>query len=92
MVYETERGEHHFVGHSIETGSGRVSSAIVSYDNHARTGLTRSGRLYRLAGPPDVDGNTEYVWAFWSQRNGVLTAKDVTEAYLKHGTGDHQAN
>ena len=82
-VYETERSEHHFVGYSLETRSGRVSSAIVSYDSKTQTGVTRSGRLYVLTGPPSIDEDAEYVWACWSLLNGVLAAKDVSETYLK---------
>lgn len=51
-VYETERGEHHFVGYCIENESGRVSSAIVSFDAKSGAGITRSGRRYVLSGEP----------------------------------------
>lgn len=31
-VFETERHERHFAGYCVESGRGRVSSAIVSFD------------------------------------------------------------
>ncbi|QEZ44151.1 hypothetical protein [Cupriavidus oxalaticus] len=82
-VYETERGQHHFVGYCIENRSGRVSSAIVSYDANAKAGITRSGRRYVLSGNPGFDEDALHVWSFWSQRFRVKEAKDVSEEYFK---------
>lgn len=80
-VYETERGEHHFVGYCIENESGRVSSAIVSFDAKSGAGITRSGRRYVLSGEPGFDQNALHVWSFWSLRNGVTETKDVSGEY-----------
>jgi len=80
-VYETERGEHHFVGYCIENESGRVSSAIVSFDAKSGAGITRSGRRYVLSGEPSFDGDAEHVWSFWCLRNGVTETKDVSGEY-----------
>lgn len=81
-VYETDHGVHHFVGHCVETSAGRVSSAIVSYDDRTRTGVTRSGRRYLLSRHPGFDKAAAYLWALWSFRNGIGRAKDVSENYL----------
>ncbi|MCO4861250.1 hypothetical protein MKD38_06185 [Cupriavidus sp. WGlv3] len=80
-VYETERGEHHFVGYCVENHSGRVSSAIVSYDVKLRAGITRSGRRYVLSGEPGFDQDALHVWSFWSLRNGVTEKRDVSSEY-----------
>ncbi|SPA09790.1 conserved hypothetical protein [Cupriavidus taiwanensis] len=80
-VYETDHGEHHFVGYCIENGAGRVSSAITSFDAKSRAGITRSGRRYVLSGEPSFDGDAEHVWSFWSLCNGVTVARDVSGKY-----------
>ncbi|WP_084402526.1 hypothetical protein [Cupriavidus sp. amp6] len=80
-VYETERGQHHFVGYCVENHSGRVSSAIVSYDAKSRAGITRSGRRYVLSGAPGFDGDALHVWSYWAIRNSVTETKDVSSEY-----------
>ncbi|NOV23397.1 hypothetical protein E5S69_07565 [Cupriavidus necator] len=80
-VYETELGEHHFVGYCVENESGRVSSAIVSFDAKSRAGITRSGRRYVLYGEPSFDGDALHVWSFWAASNGVTETKDVSGEY-----------
>lgn len=61
----SDKKEHHFVGYNLVTGDGRVSSRIVSYDKGSRTGVTRSGRTYKLSGEPGTNGDAEYVWSIW---------------------------
>jgi len=80
-VYETERGEHHFVGYCIENESGRVSSAIVSFDAESAAGITRSGRRYVLSGEPGFHEDALHVWSFWALRNRVTETKDVSDEY-----------
>jgi len=80
-VYETERGEHHFVGYCVENESGRVSSAIVSFDDKSRAGITRSGRRYVLSGEPGFNQDALYVWGIWASRFGVTETKDVSDEY-----------
>jgi hypothetical protein len=87
-VYETERGEHHFVGYCVENESGRVSSAIVTFDAKVRTGVTRSGRRYVLAGEPGFDQDALYVWSVWAARYGVAETTDVTSKYLEDSEED----
>lgn len=81
-VYETERGERHFVGQSIASATGRVSSAIQKFDPESRTGITRSGRQYVLQGGPGYDADAMHVWSVWSMVNAVIEAKNVTAEYL----------
>jgi len=80
-VYETERGEHHFVGYCVENESGRVSSAILSFDAKARAGITRSRRRYLLSGEPGFSPDALHVWSVWAARYGVTETKDVSDEY-----------
>jgi hypothetical protein len=81
-VFETERAERHFVGLCMESGSGRVSSAIASFDVETRTGTTKSGRCYILSGGPGQDPDGLHTWAMWKLLNSVKLAKDVTGDYV----------
>jgi hypothetical protein len=82
-VYETEDGEHHFVGYNRITCDGRVSSKIEQWNPDTRTGITRSGRRYKLQEYAGfVHDDAVYVWGIWCQRNGIKTWKDVTNKYV----------
>jgi hypothetical protein len=82
-IMETEREERHFVGARVDDGIGRVSSAIVSFDAIRMTGITSSGRVYRLVGPPGWTGDADYVWSAWRQINRVSSYADVTDGALR---------
>lgn len=87
-VFETDKGELHFVGARSERGTGRVSSAIVKFDTSARAGVTRSGRRYVLQGAPGNDTDGGHVWAVWCQVNGVSSYRDVTDSILERRADD----
>ncbi len=38
------------------------------------TGFTRSGRSYRLVGPPGADGDADFVKVAWLRFNGFMLA------------------
>lgn len=80
-VYETSKGERHFVGYCIETREGRVTTAILSFDIGARIGVTASGRRYRLSGWPCFDSDAELVWSHLASQ-GVSKTNDVSMEYL----------
>jgi hypothetical protein len=61
-IRETSSGARFFVGYNPAHANGRVSSQIVSFDPGARTGVTQSGRRYRLVGRAGHDSDAEYVW------------------------------
>lgn len=87
-IFETERGERHFVGYCLENEEGCVSSAIERFDAATGRGITRSGRVYELDGPASQDLDAEYVWAVWAGLNQVQSFRDVTgeiEAMPKPG-------
>ena len=68
----------HFVGCDHYDGSGRVSSAIASFDVLKRRASTRRGRVYELLGRSGSSSNAEYVWELWCRINAVATFTDVT--------------
>ncbi|CAG9225951.1 conserved hypothetical protein [Paraburkholderia sabiae] len=76
-------GTLHFAGRNAANYRGRVSSEILAYDASARSGRTRSGRLYRLRGPAGFAGVGEYVWAVWCLHNHVSDYRDVTHRYAE---------
>ena len=81
-IMRTERGEIHFVGYAVDNHEGRVSTAIESLDLAARSGVTRSGRLYELIGEPGRDPDGDYTWTMWARANGVIRAEDATAELL----------
>ncbi|AVK72221.1 hypothetical protein BJN34_0200 [Cupriavidus necator] len=87
-VFETERGECHFVGTRPGRGTGRVSSAIVEFDARTCVGVTRSGRRYVLEGAPGTSLEGEVTWAGWCQVNRVASYRDVTDESLVGGAGE----
>ena len=68
----------HFVGCDHYDGSGRVSSAIASFDVLRRRASTRRGRVYELLGRSGSSSNAQYVWGLWCRINAVATFTDVT--------------
>ncbi|WP_233886385.1 hypothetical protein [Paraburkholderia flagellata] len=68
----TDEGAVHFVGFSVQSGDGRVSTKIVEFDPKRRTGLTESGRRYWLLGSGGYDSDAEYVW------NWLVAARKIS--------------
>ncbi|KUY98954.1 hypothetical protein WS50_27930 [Burkholderia territorii] len=86
-IFETADGSRHFVGVDMFDSSGRVSSAIATFDPVTMQGTTRSGRIYELVGKKGSSLNAEYVWKRWCELNEVTSYTDVTERLLD-GTDD----
>lgn len=78
-ILATERGKRYFVGHCRENHEGRVSSAIQSIDPTTRRGVTQSGRVYELVGPPGLDLDALYVWEIWAAAKDFGSYLDVTD-------------
>ena len=77
-IRETEAGTRHFVGYNLVQREGRISTAITSFDARTRTGVTESGRTYRLEGRAGADSDGEYVWNTFARLRGVESWRDVT--------------
>ena len=75
QIFEVD-GDRHFTGYNHAWGEGRVSSRIVTFDAEEKKGITRSGRVYQLAGEPGYNSDADYVLSAWLSRNG-LTREDV---------------
>jgi hypothetical protein len=69
----------HFVGLNAIDRTGRVSSAIETFDSGTSQGTTRSGRIYTLVGEGGYADDAQYVWNRWCSANGVKICVDVTD-------------
>lgn len=69
----------HFVGYNLYGREGRVSSAIVQFDREKMTGMTRSGRIYKLEGLQGTGSSDGlHTWAYWCLRNEVTESHAVS--------------
>lgn len=84
QVMETDNGFRYFIGHNIETMSGRASTRIVKFDQETRRGVTGSGRIYELVGESGVDMEANHLWAVTCAQADE-TSKDVSSEYDQPG-------
>lgn len=70
-VIELADGDRHFAGYNITEGEGRASSKIVEFDPATMRGVTSTGRVYELDGPPGLRGDGLYTWNRWARINSV---------------------
>lgn len=68
----------HFVGYSRQGRHGQVSSAVERFHPATCCGVTQSSRVYKLAGRPGSDADSDYVWARWKTIAGVIEQRDVS--------------
>lgn len=72
----------HFVGHTGGWhGEGRVCSPVLQYDKDTHRGVTKSGRIYELDGPPGFNSDAMYVWNRWLGMMGDPEFVEVTNQY-----------
>jgi hypothetical protein len=76
-IMETDTGERHIVG-ARDDFTGRVSTAITTFDPVRMVAKTESGRIYQLRGAPGYNADAEYVWEQWCLANDVRESSDVT--------------
>lgn len=80
----------HLVGTVRETGNSRASMPVARIDVAKRLALTRSGRIYSLAGRSGTSQSCIYIWGQWCWINHMPVGLDVTaevEALLNQGSG-----
>jgi hypothetical protein len=70
----------HVVGFFSEAGEGRVTSPVSRLKGSQRACVTRSGRTYRLDGPPGLNSQALYVWRQWKATWKVEVRGDATDA------------
>lgn len=80
-VKETETGDRHFIGFNIDDHEGRASTAIRSFNPKTALGITASGRIYQLAGPPGRDPDADWVWTRWATARKIVW-RDVTAEFI----------
>jgi hypothetical protein len=73
----------HLVGYIASRNSGRVTSAIQSFDRDKMCIKTNSGRIYYLVGPPGFKPGFEHVWMNWKKHNQIREEVDVTYRYWR---------
>ncbi len=68
----------HFVGYNSLDREGRVSSAIIQFDAEKATGITKSGRVYRLLGKQGT-GSPDglHVWNYWCRKCDVTKSEEI---------------
>ncbi len=86
-VRETKRGDRFFVGFCVETQTGRVSTAIRSFDAGTGVGTTASGRRYLLSGWPCFDAEAESIWVRLVEQYAITEIHDVSMEYLPARNG-----
>ena len=79
-ILATDSGDRHLVGAREDDFTGRVSTAITTFDPSRMMATTLSGRKYQLHGAPGYDADAQYVWERWCNVNGVRIFRDVTAA------------
>jgi hypothetical protein len=82
-----EGATRHFVGINTRRNTGRVSSAIQTFDRQAMLGVTCTGRVYELVGRAGRSMDADYVWSEWRSLNGVIGWKDVTNEVAQSEVG-----
>lgn len=83
MVFELADGSRYFAGYSVAGHEGRTSSAIQTFDKSTMKGITRSGRVYQLIGPPGLNGDALYVLGHWLTINQCADEyKDVSQEMI----------
>lgn len=77
QVFELPDGSRHFCGYHAGPSihEARVSSPIVKFSPETMTGLTRSGRSYRLEGAPGSEDDVDHVKRAWLIYNGLEPAE-----------------
>ena len=88
QVMETDEGYRYFIGHNMETMSGRASTCIVNFDPETRRGVTGSGRIYELAGESGVDTEANNLWALTCAQAGI-SSTDVSSDYDPPAIASH---
>lgn len=80
IEFECETGrERVLVGYCIENREGRTSQDVLEMDLVSMVFKTKSGRVYRLIGPPGFDTDADYVFGRWCQINDIHDFDDVSK-------------
>jgi hypothetical protein len=86
-ILETGSGERHLVGAREDDFTGRVSTAVMTFDPLRMVATTRSGRTYQLRGEPGYNADAQYVWEQWCSVNGIQKSSDVSASVYEASKG-----
>ncbi|MFM0658600.1 hypothetical protein [Paraburkholderia sediminicola] len=89
QVMETDEGFRYFIGHNMETMSGRASTCIVKFDPETLRGVTGSGRIYELVGESGVDTEANYLWGVTCAQADT-SSTDVSSDYDQPAIASHR--
>ena len=76
-------GNCHVVAWCVENEDGRVTSPVDKFDAARRLAITKSGRIYKLSGPPGDNGDADYTWQRWKHLLRIQEVRDVTNDVLR---------
>lgn len=79
-VSDGETSSTHFIGYFDENHEGRVSSRMINFDASTMSGVTKSGRIYKLVGEPGYNSDAGYVWARWKSNYLITQETDLTDS------------
>ncbi|SIT36593.1 conserved hypothetical protein [Paraburkholderia ribeironis] len=96
-IRESADGSWHFVGYSLETSNGRLSTKIVHLDRATRTAQTLNGQIYQLVGASGHNLDAEFVFNSFAKGLGNgkpwrnVSAELIPDCYeRKHVTANCQ--
>jgi hypothetical protein len=91
QVIEIFNGRRCVIGHCVERDEARISVALEGIDFLQLQVKTKSGRIYRLEGPPSHDPEAEALWLRVVEARKIESWKYVTEqlweTHLKEADG-----
>jgi hypothetical protein len=81
-ILQLPDGDRYFAGQNITEDEGRASSKIVTFDQGTLKGVTASGRVYQLQGPPGLRGDGAYVWQRWCSINDITDFVNISSFFV----------
>jgi ribosomal protein L34 len=82
-ILETPDGQRYFVGHDDRHRTGRVSTPVRTFDPSIQQGESKSGRRYRMVGPPGRAVDGQWLWDRCCKVREVESYIDVTQQMLE---------
>ncbi len=79
----TPGNERLFIGSSLTAGGCGVVFEFVSFDKETKTGITKTGRHYKLVGEPGINGHAMYAFTMWCRINNIESYEDVSDEYTE---------
>ena len=68
-IFTLANGDRHLCGVRANGSTVRVSSKLVLFDAESKNGMTQSGRIYQLDGPPGDETKLRAAVAIWCHSN-----------------------